>query len=81
MKKQWKLPKINNLEVSKTQEESIEPFFFWPGYPECSDPANTGEGYQKCTKKWRPCKYYGIPAGGCIAECNAPSAKKEETNS
>lgn len=81
MKKQWNLPKINNLEVNKTQDDSIQPFYWNPKYSECSDPTNTGEGYEMCNKWSRPCKYFGVLAGGGAGECNAPSAKQEQPNS
>lgn len=71
-KKSWNNPKLKNLSLDATKE-GAEPYYFDPRYPECNDPANTGDGYQVCKYHDRPCKYYGIFAGGKLFECNAPS--------
>ena len=79
MKKNWNNPELKNLSVENTNE-GAEPLWYSPNYPECEDPANTGDGYQECKYKDRPCKYFGVFAGGCIAECNAPSNKPGQTS-
>ena len=74
MRKEWKKPEIKKMNLQETKSGDNK--FYWPWTPECDDPANTGEGYQMCKYLNRPCKYFGIFAGGSIAECNAPSIKQ-----
>ena len=74
MRKEWKKPEIKKMNLQETKSGDNK--FYWPLTPECDDPANTGEGYQMCKYLNRPCKYFGIFAGGSIAECNAPSIKQ-----
>lgn len=70
--KEWKKPELQNLALGLTKEDA-QPYYWHPRYKECSDPANTGSGYQMCKYHSRPCKYFGILGGGAIAECSAPT--------
>lgn len=69
--KEWEKPELQNLALESTKE-GVQPYFWWPYSSECENPANTGPGFEECPLKCRPCKYYGIPAGGKRKECCAP---------
>ena len=62
--KKWENPELENLSINKTNEEGVEPYYYWPWSPACDDAANYAG--DECPRVRRPCKYYKC------GECTAP---------
>lgn len=80
MRKQWKMPKIKNLEVNKTQKDNSESVPGGLPYDECND-SNGDKGgasdFYKCALRNKRCYY----ADNITGKCKAPSANRQVANS